>query len=204
MSPPRTRPAAAFVSRLTPDSHEALGVPEVYFEDMERQTHDLPQPRPVELAAGDLAEVMFTSGTTGNPKGVMLTHGNLTANIRSVGQYFPGDPSDRLLSVLPLRPHVRADGRAIRGDAVGRQHHLSHQQAAHRALQDDARAKGDPPAARPPGAGAPHGWHREGGAQAGQRGPLEQDARAGGTPAVRGEAQALQVGATGSSAATWT
>ena len=98
----RTRPAAAFVSRMTPGSHEAFGVPEVYFEDMERLAHGLPQPRPVELAAGDLAEVVFTSGTTGNPKGVMLTHGNLTANIRSVGQFFPGNPSDRLLSVLPL------------------------------------------------------------------------------------------------------
>ena len=45
---------------------------------------------------------MFTSGTTGDPKGVMVTHRNLTANIEGVTQYISCKPSSRLLSILPL------------------------------------------------------------------------------------------------------
>src|SRR5439155_13224367 len=50
----------------------------------------------------DLAEIMFTSGTTGDPKGVMLTHHNILSNVRGVEHVFPCDPSFRLLSLLPL------------------------------------------------------------------------------------------------------
>ena len=63
---------------------------------------DMPEPRRVGLDWDDLAEVIFTSGTTGDPKGVMLTHGNLLANMVSVNQHAPGKPTDRLLSLLPL------------------------------------------------------------------------------------------------------
>jgi long-chain acyl-CoA synthetase len=50
----------------------------------------------------DIAALIYTSGTTGNPKGVMLSHGNLTALIASVAPLFPLHKGDRLLSVLPL------------------------------------------------------------------------------------------------------
>ena len=98
----QTRPKLAFVSRLTPDSHEKLGVPEVNFEQLEKLIFGLPAPEQVDVGPQDLAEVMFTSGTTGDPKGVMLTHSNLTSNIAAVGKRMPGDPSDRLVSLLPL------------------------------------------------------------------------------------------------------
>ena len=45
---------------------------------------------------------MFTSGTTGDPKGVMLTHGNVASNARTLVDVFPFGPNERLLSVLPL------------------------------------------------------------------------------------------------------
>lgn len=49
-----------------------------------------------------LAAIIYTSGTTGHPKGVMLSHGNLAANIRSILDYLPIDASDRAMNVLPF------------------------------------------------------------------------------------------------------
>ncbi|MFN3200844.1 MAG: AMP-binding protein [Bradymonadia bacterium] len=50
----------------------------------------------------DLASLLFTSGTTGDPKGVMLTHGNFTALLASLHTTFNINEKDRFLSVLPL------------------------------------------------------------------------------------------------------
>jgi long-chain acyl-CoA synthetase len=48
-----------------------------------------------------VAGFVYTSGTTGKPKGVMLTHANLTSNIASATTVFPVRPEDRTLSFLP-------------------------------------------------------------------------------------------------------
>ena len=50
----------------------------------------------------DLAMLQYTSGSTGDPKGVMLTHANLLANIRAMGEAINADSSDRFVSWLPL------------------------------------------------------------------------------------------------------
>ena len=98
----RTEPKLAFTSRFTPKGEADLGIPEIAFEELEGAIAGLPEPEDVDIQRDDLAEIMFTSGTTGDPKGVMLTHRNLTANIEGVSQYISCEPSSRLLSILPL------------------------------------------------------------------------------------------------------
>jgi long-chain acyl-CoA synthetase len=55
----------------------------------------------------DLATLIYTSGTTGEPKGVVLTHGNIAANQNYASVDFHFDPTDALISFLPLS-HVTA------------------------------------------------------------------------------------------------
>ncbi len=98
----RITPKLAFTSRFTPKGDVDLDLPELTFEELEGEIHGLPDPQHVEIEPDDLAEIMFTSGTTGDPKGVMLTHRNLTANLEGITQYITCDTSSRLLSILPL------------------------------------------------------------------------------------------------------
>jgi len=51
---------------------------------------------------GDIAFLQYTSGSTGNPKGVVLTHANLVANIRAMGEAVQAGPNDVFVSWLPL------------------------------------------------------------------------------------------------------
>jgi long-chain acyl-CoA synthetase len=57
--------------------------------------------------AGDLATIIYTSGTTGEPKGVMLTHGNLASNVNLSTGPFGFSEKDNCISFLPLS-HVTA------------------------------------------------------------------------------------------------
>ena len=54
------------------------------------------------IAGSDLACIIYTSGTTGNPKGVMINHQNLSANISSILEVLPIRPGDAFLNVLPF------------------------------------------------------------------------------------------------------
>jgi len=58
---------------------------------------DLPK-----IDSDDLATIVYTSGTTGRPKGVMLTHWNIMSNVRAGMNSIVVKPSDRLISFLPL------------------------------------------------------------------------------------------------------
>ncbi|KAG5531415.1 hypothetical protein RHGRI_026139 [Rhododendron griersonianum] len=53
------------------------------------------------ISSDDVATIMYTSGTTGNPKGVMLTHKNLLHQINNLWDIVPAEPGDRFLSMLP-------------------------------------------------------------------------------------------------------
>ncbi|HLX86604.1 MAG TPA: AMP-binding protein [Terriglobales bacterium] len=58
--------------------------------------------QPVEPAEGDLAALLYTSGTTADPKGVMLTHANLLGEAKSVLAVVKVGPDDALLGILPM------------------------------------------------------------------------------------------------------
>jgi len=63
---------------------------ELYLDGIDRISHE------------DLASIVYTSGTTGNPKGVMLTHGNFLADVRDILAVIPLSAEDVVLSFLPL------------------------------------------------------------------------------------------------------
>jgi long-chain acyl-CoA synthetase len=58
--------------------------------------------KPVPAKTDDLASLLYTSGTTADPKGVMLTHGNFLGEVDAVFNWVDIGPKDALLGVLPL------------------------------------------------------------------------------------------------------
>jgi long-chain acyl-CoA synthetase len=59
------------------------------------------------IQPGDLATLIYTSGTTGDPKGVMLTHGNIASNVNCSTAEFGFTSTDSCISFLPLS-HITA------------------------------------------------------------------------------------------------
>lgn len=81
---------------------------------------------PFKTKTDELAAVVFTSGSTGAKKGVMITHGNLISNTSSIVEYLKLDSSDRVLVALPfhycygaslLHSHIRVGGSIVLFDA---------------------------------------------------------------------------------------
>jgi long-chain acyl-CoA synthetase len=58
--------------------------------------------RPVASAPDDIASLLYTSGTTADPKGVMLTHANFLGEVEAVFNWVDLGPTDALLGVLPM------------------------------------------------------------------------------------------------------
>ena len=84
--------------RLVLMDFEQAGLPSV--ETMVRSAR--PGFKPVDVTSDDMVAIIYTSGTTSDPKGVMLTDGNMTAELECVRRFIPIGPGDGLLGVLPL------------------------------------------------------------------------------------------------------
>ncbi len=66
-----------------------------------------------DIAPDDLLEILFTSGTTGDPKGVMLSHGNIMSNVSDIYRIIEYGPSDRAFSILPIHHSYECTGGLI-------------------------------------------------------------------------------------------
>jgi len=89
-------------SRQTADGARSLGLPIVWIESLPDQARRTDPLAAATIGPDDLAEVVFTSGTTGDPKGAMISHRNLLSSAKGMAAVFPIRPAERLISVLPL------------------------------------------------------------------------------------------------------
>lgn len=99
-------PAAASVPAVDPVSARVFVIDSKSDGEFQSLDAALSQPvpplTPPQSTTDEVAVLLYTSGTTSDPKGVMLTHGNLNAEADAVFQVIPVGPDDALLGVLPL------------------------------------------------------------------------------------------------------
>ena len=95
----------------------------LYFEDFLKLGEGLPRQSEVEsllkqASLDDLANILYTSGTTGDSKGVMLSHGQYYAALEANQKAVPITENDRVLNFLPFA-HIFEKGWALLGMSVG-------------------------------------------------------------------------------------
>lgn len=93
----------------TPKQYQSLKSPSVPLIDIDTLPEgDFEASRLPEVGENDLAQLVFTSGTTGQPKGVMLSHGNIASNALAALKVVDIRDKDRALSILPLSHMLEA------------------------------------------------------------------------------------------------
>ncbi|MCI6195904.1 MAG: long-chain fatty acid--CoA ligase [Prevotella sp.] len=95
----------------------------LYFEDFLKLGEGLPRQSEVETllkqaSLDDLANILYTSGTTGDSKGVMLSHEQYYAALKGNQEVVPVGEDDRVLNFLPFA-HIFEKGWALLGMSVG-------------------------------------------------------------------------------------
>jgi long-chain acyl-CoA synthetase len=98
---PSVREVISFEAATSPDTQSLDKLLELGRLNVEDKRPEIDR-RADATGPEDTATIIYTSGTTGQPKGVVLTHGNITENVRGVARVIHLGPEDRCLSFLPL------------------------------------------------------------------------------------------------------
>jgi acyl carrier protein len=91
---PEAKPVAQLLKSLAPNLQHIVST-----TDLKESSSSTMFPN---INEQDIAFIQYTSGSTGNPKGVVLTHANLLSNIRAMGKVVKAGPEDVFVSWLPL------------------------------------------------------------------------------------------------------
>ena len=93
---------AAEFSQQIADVHEGASILELQPEMIWGETVSITKTAGRERTGSDLTAILYTSGSTGNPKGVALSHQNIVTGALSVASYLQNTSDDRILALLPL------------------------------------------------------------------------------------------------------